>query len=187
MAIDDDNVTVEGSIDAGWTSYAGDGETVGVSDADEEGEVTHEVLPSDVDPEDLTATQHEILERAAVGSWESQATLADAVGVSRQTVSRTLLKHAPDLNERVKMSETEAGMRGDPAFRDDQTDGASDEAVRAAVGEATDDGVDRDRVETAVELCERFQFVLGDGVGQRALAQVQTELELALGGVPTDE
>ena len=204
MAIDDDNVTVEGSVNAGWTSYAGDGETVGVSDADGDGEVTHEVLPADVDPEGLTDTQRQIIERAAVGSWESQTALAVAVGVSLQTVSRTLRTHAPDLNERVKMSQSECAAKGGTAAQDDQTGGATDAAVKTAVDEATDDetgdrmtdtsaasaggdGMDRDRVETAVELCERFQFVLNDGAGQRALAQVQTELELALGEVAADD
>ena len=191
MGIDDDNVTVKGTVDAGWTSYAGDGETVGVSDADSEGEVTHEVLPADVNPEDLTDTQQEILKRAVLGSWASQTALADAVGVSCQTVSHTLREYAPDLNERVRMSNRERGKKAGSASGGDQTDGATDEAVRAAVGEggdgmgddsaaSTNSGMDRARVEKAVELCERFQFVLADGVGQRALAQVQTELKLAL-------
>lgn len=204
MMIDDDNVTVEGSVNAGWTSYAGDGETVGVSDADGDGEVTHKVLPSDVDSGDLTDLQHQILERAVLGSWESQTALADAVGVSLQTVSRTLRTHAPDLNERVKMPQSKCAAKGGTAAQDDQTNGATDAAVKAAVGEATNDeaddrmsdtstasvdkdSMDRGRVKTAVELCERFQFVLDEGPGQRALAQVQTELELALGEVNADD
>lgn len=119
-----DNVEVRGEIDAGWTSYWDKdehGNPVGGSSPDEDGEIATEIIPSGIDPEDLTDKQRAIVEAVVMNPTASSKTVAEQAGATNQYVSIVVDKLALDVDwaARAESRGDSKGVKFIKATRDD--------------------------------------------------------------------
>lgn len=105
-----DKISVVGGVDAGYESYFtpgvhGKGVTESVVDADGDGAELLELLPRDVNPDDLDDDQKEVIIKAPAFANQGFRVLAEALDHERSqaSVSNILHDSAPKLAERVKM------------------------------------------------------------------------------------
>jgi hypothetical protein len=101
-----DNVEVKGELDAGWTSYYDSNEhghmseTIDGTTDDDKGKELTDILPSDIDPDDLTDQQQTVLE-AAISNPYQAATDIDKIVGSKNYTYQVLQNKAPEFYENV--------------------------------------------------------------------------------------
>jgi len=90
-----------GVIDASWQTapWNRDGETIEKATENEEGKITMTELPEEVDVEELSENQEEIIRTAVRNVGLSCAQVEDIVGFSRSYVARVLRNEAPEWYE----------------------------------------------------------------------------------------
>lgn len=122
-----ENISVEGEIDAGFSSYYDPEEhgnmaqtVAGTTEDDLNDELT-EVLPGDVEPEDLTDKQRTVLEEAVSNPYQSATAIDEKIG-STQYANKILKQKAPEFYENI-FKPRSSGVR---TKQPDETDNKSD-------------------------------------------------------------
>jgi len=119
---DSSNVSVDGAIEAGFTSYGVPKQT----SEDENGEIETNIWPEHIDSEELTDTQREVLQIAFSNPTLTVKKVEQRAGVSRGYASRLLRDKVPDWYENQFKSDV-AKARSAWANEDD-TDTSTDVA-----------------------------------------------------------
>lgn len=93
-----DNISIDGSIDAGWTSYYNSdmSETVDVHDSEDGGSVDNQFIPKEADLEELNDSQREIIAAAGANVNLSSSQLADKLDVTPAHVRNVLQENVPN-------------------------------------------------------------------------------------------
>ena len=132
------NISIDGEVDAGFSSYGvppQDDNVVGGATGEQTGEEETVVLPESFDADELTDTQLDVIETAALRRPDSVVELAEHVDVSRSYAGRILRNEAPALHEEIA-SYTDDSGGAEPSSDDesDDTDDTDEPAQDAALG-----------------------------------------------------
>jgi hypothetical protein len=134
---DHNNVNVEGSIDAGWSSYwppdEQDGETVAASDDTTTGTMNTEFWPSHINPGELTDKQRETLRLAFEDPTRTASEIDDMIG-GQQYANSILRDKVPEWYEDV-FKESGGSHGGRPAASTQDDDTGDSEGVSESEGE----------------------------------------------------
>ena len=101
MADQNNNITIEGEIDAGWSQYGvppQKGETVDATPKEEEGKEKMFFIPEEAD-DDLSDKEHEIIEAAVINADYTLRELADVLDWSTWTIQDVLTDQVPEWYE----------------------------------------------------------------------------------------
>jgi len=100
------NVEIDGEIDASFSSYWDPekhgqmNKTIGGTTEDDKHDELTEILPSDIDPADLTDKQKTVLEEAVSNPFQTAGDIDDTIG-STQYANKILKDKAPEFYENV--------------------------------------------------------------------------------------
>ena len=198
MASNDSNITVEGGIDASWTSDLKDRKVKGKNEHDDDavtveyatptdeelGDTNFDFLPSDVDAEDLTDLQRGILQAAYLRNPESLKAIADYVDCTPTMVGNTLREFAPERHEAIKMAPSECARarHGTSSAEAPATNTAAPEPepeqTSAPSSATADGGADLSaRIDLAVVKCATLEAVHPDEPVGRFAAELRETLE----------
>ena len=178
-----ENVKVDGEINAGWTSYFGDGETIRGTTEDDLGDEETDWYPNHVNPDELTKSQRAVIRQLYTNPRASQGAVADKAGVSKATVRNTIQKYNLDVDWAAR-----AEARGEPG-QAEHIRAASDDSSQNQenAGKLDVDEVRRRLLDgaTTKELADEYG-VNSSTISQTATGKRRTETDSEIGPIEYD-
>lgn len=194
MSDADTNASYEGDeegLNLAWESDIKDrnvknpnGVEYATAPSEQQGDVSFDFLPSDVDVEDLTESQREILATAAMRDPESVTALAEMVGYSTKWTRQTLSDFAPDLLEEVRMDRDESIRNARSKNENNQPVADTSDEDNTPTNAVDEEFVPREdhdqqrRVDEAILQCETLEKVhQSESEVGRAAREIRRTLE----------